>query len=278
MSQLFLNLSAHCSTLTTKMYSTSFFIASMLLERETRSSIHAIYGFVRFADEIVDTFHDQDQDALLTRFEAETYEAIGRGFSLHPILNSFQRCVNEFGIDRPLIAAFFKSMRADLSARTFVRADFEDYVYGSAEVVGLMCLKVFAAGNDQYYVKHQESARALGAAFQKVNFLRDLKDDTERLGRSYFPEVDPRNFTGEDKLLIEREIASDFDRALSGIRALPSDARSGVYMAYVYYRALFRRLQAAPPERIRSMRIRVSTPQKLLLLAQSYLRATAGLI
>ena len=253
-------------------YSTSFTLGTVFLKRKEREAIYAIYGFVRFADEIVDTFHGYNQAQLLADFRNETFEAINRGLSLNPIIHSFQRAVREYHIERELIEAFFKSMALDLREQTYNTAGFDEYVYGSAEVVGLMCLRVFSDGDSAYYQKAKEAARSLGAAFQKVNFLRDLRHDFSVLERSYFPGINPGNMTAGEKRRVEDEIAKDFELALQGIKNLPRQARLGVYLAYVYYQSLFEKLRSLPPERILQQRIRVSNGEKLMLLLRSCCR------
>ena len=235
---------------TTRSYSTSFSLGIRSLHKRFHDSIYAIYGFVRFADEIVDTFHDHDKVDLMARFRADTYKAIADGISLNPILHSFQRVVNTYGIEEELYDTFLRSMEMDLTDHAHDRESYELYILGSAEVVGLMCLRVFCEGDDALYQRLKPSAMRLGAAFQKVNFLRDLKDDHVNLGRTYFPGVDVRNMSAEDKRRIEAEIDDDFRAALEGIRQLPQGARFGVYMAYIYYMNLFRKIQALPTERI----------------------------
>ncbi len=240
MMQLFHKVSHLCSKITTEKYSTSFSSAIKLLHKDLQVPIYNIYGFVRFADEIVDTFHDYDKEVLLQEFEAQTFEAIERGISLNPILQSFQITVNAYSIDQDLIKAFFKSMELDLNKSKYNKTEYQEYIYGSAEVVGLMCLYVFCEGNKVRFEELKPSAQSLGAAFQKVNFLRDLKADFEGLERVYFPGCDFRNFTKADKESIEADIQQDFDRAFNGILSLPLKAKFGVYVAYKYYLSLFK--------------------------------------
>ena len=262
----------------THQYSTSFSLGIRSLHERFRDPIYGIYGFVRLADEIVDSFHGHNQAAMLERLESDTWEAIDTGISTNPILHAFQDVVREFGIERPLIKAFLRSMAMDLHKDSYERIGYDDYIYGSAEVVGLMCLRVFCEGDEQQYQALVPSARSLGAAFQKVNFLRDMKADFEDLGRVYFPGVDFGHFTNADKSRIEQEIAEDFAHAYEGIQRLPEGTRFGVYLAYVYYRKLFAKIRSIPADRIREKRIRVSNPRKALLLARSYVSNAAGLL
>jgi len=269
MMHLFHKVSERCSRDTTEQYSTSFYSAIGLLHKDLRQPICNIYGFVRFADEIVDTFHDFDKAGLLTQFKLETYEAISRGLSLNPILNSFQRTVNEYGIDGKLIDAFFKSMEMDLHCTHYDGNEYRDYIYGSAETVGLMCLYVFCDGNTDNYEKLKHSARSLGAAFQKVNFLRDVKSDYDSLNRVYFPGCDFKNFTGHEKQQIEADIQNDFNEAYNGILRLPVKARFGVYVAYKYYLSLFKKIRKLQPARILDQRIRIANYSKALIIIRA---------
>ncbi len=262
----------------TRSYSTSFSLGIRSLEKDLRGPIHAIYGFVRFADEIVDTFHGFDKATLLARFRADTHTAIQEGISLNPILQSFQRVVNGYGIEPELYNTFLDSMAMDLQDRTYDQRSYETYILGSAEVVGLMCLRVFCKNDDALYQRLKPAAMRLGSAFQKVNFLRDLKDDHQNLGRTYFPGVDVSRMDSETKRMIEADIRADMDAALEGIRQLPRGSRFGVYMAYVYYLALFRKIQALPCDRILKERIRVRNRRKIALLTTSYLRHSLGLL
>jgi phytoene/squalene synthetase len=263
---------------TTLTYSTSFSLGVRSLHHRFREPIHAIYGFVRFADEIVDTFHGFDKPTLLARFRTETERSIAEGISLNPILHSFQQVVNRYGIERELYDTFLRSMEMDLTDTVHDESSYATYILGSAEVVGLMCLRVFCEGDDARYQQLRPAAMRLGAAFQKVNFLRDLKDDHQNLGRTYFPGVDVRNMSAAEKMAIERDIQDDFDAALLGIRQLPKGSRYGVYVAYVYYLALFRKIKALPTERILQERIRVRNRRKLALLTTSYLRHSLGML
>ncbi len=278
MIHLFNEVSEHCSRITTGKYSTSFSSAINLLHKDLRQPIYNIYGFVRFADEIVDTFHEYDKSLLLQEFKKATYEAIERGISLNPILQSFQLTVNEFKIDRSLIEAFLFSMEMDLDKRKYDRNGYEQYIYGSAEVVGLMCLFVFCEGNNAQYENLKPYARSLGAAFQKVNFLRDLKADYEGLERVYFPECDFRNFTQADKDSIEADIRKDFNHAFEGVVKLPAKARFGVYVAYKYYFSLFRKIQKLHPKHIMETRIRIPDYGKMLILAKAGIRSQLNLL
>jgi phytoene/squalene synthetase len=272
MKQLFDEVSAGCSKLTTRSYSTSFSLGIRFLDTEFRGPIYAVYGFVRFADEIVDTFHDYDKKYLLDKFIADTYDALEKKISLNPILNAFQHAVNKYGIDLELIDTFMDSMRMDLGEISYDQEMYKKYILGSAEVVGLMCLKIFVNGDPQAYERLKPYAMKLGSAFQKVNFLRDAKDDLMGLGRNYFPDVDLQNFTSEGKALIEADIEAEFNEALQGIRMLPSGSRRGVYLAYYYYLKLFEKIRKSRAETVMKQRIRISNPSKVYLLFRSYLR------
>lgn len=271
MKQLFDETSFKCSKLVTQNYSTSFSLAVYMLAPSIREAIYSIYGFVRFADEIVDSFHDYDKQALLDDFEAEYYKAFKNGISLNPILNSFQQTVKEYNIGDELIQSFLKSMKMDLIKSDYsTKAEYDDYIYGSADVVGLMCLKVFVSGKQEKYEKLKHEAMRLGSAFQKVNFLRDLKDDNLVLNRNYFPGVDLNSFDEQAKKTIIAEIENDFAIAKEGIKKLPIEAKFGVYTAYVYYRKLLKKLENTPCHEIGNTRIRVSNYTKAGLLAQSF--------
>lgn len=272
MMALFNNTALECSKLVTERYSTSFTLGIKTLDRKFHLPIYAIYGFVRYADEIVDTFHDYDKKTLLDRFRHDTYQAIEEGISLNPVLHSFQMVVRQYSIDRPLIDAFLHSMEMDLYNQQYDADGYSEYIYGSAEVVGLMCLRVFCEGDCAEYDRLRESARKLGAAFQKVNFLRDLKSDFADRGRTYFPGVDFQAFGQKAKQQIEADIQHDFDDALKGILKLPAGARMGVYLAYTYYLTLFRKIKRLSATTISNQRIRVPNPQKIVLLAQTYLK------
>ena len=276
--QLFDNVSQDCSRNTTEKYSTSFSSAIKLLHIDLRQPIFNIYGFVRFADEIVDTFHNYDKQLLLTEFKAATHEAIERGISLNPILHSFQLTVHQYNIDTKLIDAFLYSMEMDLDKRKYDRAGYEEYIYGSAEVVGLMCLYVFCSGNKNEYELLKPGARSLGAAFQKVNFLRDLKADFEGLDRVYFPGCDFRNFTEAEKLMIEADIQKDFDDAYQAILQLPLKAKFGVYVAYKYYLSLFKKIKRLQPQKIMEERIRIPDYSKAFILAKAGIRSQLNIL
>lgn len=278
MKQLFDTLSLDISALTTKKYSTSFSIGIRFLGKDLQAPIHAIYGFVRFADEIVDSFHTYEKKELLSEFKAETYKAIERGISLNPILNSFQWAVRKYRIDPELIELFLQSMEMDLEKTEYERSVYERYILGSAEVVGLMCLKVFVKGNENDYNQLKDSAMKLGSAFQKINFLRDLNADYHQLGRTYFPEMNFDRFDCVMKQKIEREIELDFKAGYEGIKRLPKDARFGVYMAYRYYVKLFHKIRKTDAEVILGERIRIPDNKKYRLLFTSYLRHNLNLL
>ena len=280
MKELFDQVSFDTSKLVTKKYSTSFSLAVKMLSPTIRSAIYNIYGFVRFADEIVDTFHDYKKKELLDDFEKEYYKALENGISLNPILNSFQATVKRYNITDDLVKSFLKSMRADLSKTAYeTQEEYNEYIYGSADVVGLMCLKVFVDGDDEKYNELKDAAMRLGSAFQKVNFLRDLKDDFELLNRSYFPNVDLTSLDTESKHLIIQEIEDDFDFAFNhGILKLPVEAKFGVYMAYRYYRRLLKKLNSVPSSEIIETRVRISDPMKINLLARSYVKYKLNMI
>ncbi len=265
-----------CAEITTKNYSTSFSMGVRTLNKKYRPAIYAIYGFVRFADEIVDTFHDQDKATLLKEFRQQTYDAIDKKMSTNPILHAYQWAVNTYAIDRELIDAFLFSMEMDLEKKTFSLDEYQRYIYGSAEVVGLMCLRVFYAGRDEEYKQLLPPARKLGEAFQKVNFLRDLRSDLKERGRVYFPEVDMDQFSKDDKDKIEQEIWEDFQGAFPGIKSLDKEVRLGVYLAYRYYLELLRKIQGVSPGEVQQKRFRVSNTDKLILLVKCYLRNKFG--
>ena len=280
MKDLFDNVSNDCSKLVTKKYSTSFSMAVNMLSPKIRADIYNIYGFVRFADEIVDTFHDFDKEQLMTHFVNDYYFATKNKISLNPILNSFQQTVNRYNIPDEMVQAFLKSMKADLHKTEYnTKEEYDEYIYGSADVVGLMCLKVFVNGDDAKYDELKDAAMRLGSAFQKVNFLRDLKDDFELLNRSYFPNIDLGKLDAASKQLIIDEIEEDFDYAYNnGILKLPVEAKFGVYMAYRYYRRLLKKLKNLPSEKIMDTRIRISNPMKINLLARSYVKYKLNII
>jgi phytoene/squalene synthetase len=261
------------------MYSTSFSLAVKMLSPKIQRDIYAIYGFVRFADEIVDTFHDFDKEALLDEFEKDLYKSIDRGISMNPILNSFQQVVHKHNIDAELIDHFMKSMKADLYKQNYRSIEeYNDYIYGSADVVGLMCLKVFVAGDRERYEALKEPAMKLGSAFQKVNFLRDLKDDTENLHRSYFPHIKEGTIDTEAKKQIIEEINRDFEEAYTGILKLPLEAKFGVYTAFIYYKKLLRKLSLTKASEIHEKRIRISNPMKMVLLTKSFVTYKLNLL
>jgi 15-cis-phytoene synthase len=272
MKQLFDRVSVECSKLTTRSYSTSFSLGIYCLNRQLHEPIYSIYGFVRFADEIVDTFHDFDKAILLQEFRQDTYTAIERKISLNPILNSFQDVVNRYNIERELIDCFLDSMEMDLSKQTYTIDNYKKYILGSAEVVGLMCLRVFTNGDEKMYQALKPAAMKLGSAFQKVNFLRDIQSDYNSLGRLYFPNVDMARFSDDDKEKINYEIEQEFNEALAGIKQLPSSSRFGVYVAYVYYKALFNKIKSLPSAKIMNERVRIPNVQKMTLLAGSYFK------
>jgi 15-cis-phytoene synthase len=276
--KIFDELSISCSRSTTLKYSTSFSFGIKGLGLRFRNPVYSIYGFVRFADEIVDTFHEYNKVELLARFRQDTVNAIHDRISLNPILNSFQRVYHEYNLDWALVDQFLISMEMDLEQKEYDRSRYESYVLGSAEVVGLMCLRVFTENNDAFYEELKPYAMRLGAAFQKINFLRDVKADYEGLGRAYFPGLDFNKFTGEQKKLIEKEIAEDFEYAYQGILKLPKDARYGVYMAYVYYLRLFKKIKALPHTRIMEERIRIPNQSKIALMLSTYVQHNLNLL
>ncbi len=272
MKELFDMISKKSSRMTTVMYSTSFSTGIRFFNKRFHDPIYAIYGFVRFADEIVDTFHEFDKEKLLANFKRDTYAAIEDKISLNPILHNFQWAVNKYNIDRELIDTFLRSMEMDLYKEEYDRKGYEDYILGSAEVVGLMCLRVFCEGNVAQYDELKPSAMKLGAAFQKINFLRDLGHDFHGLGRSYFPGIDLTEFNEATKKSIEAEIEADFQAGLEGIRKLPDGARFGVYVAYVYFHELFKKIRKLPADVVLKERIRIPDGQKYLMLITSFVR------
>jgi phytoene synthase len=278
MKNLFDHISVASSAIVTKTYSTSFSLGIRCLHKKFHNAIYSIYGFVRLADEIVDSFHDYDKRQLLTDFKADTYKSIESGISLNPILNSFQHVVNDYSIDRELIDCFLKSMEMDLMETEHSCLSYENYILGSAEVVGLMCLRVFTENDDVLYQQLKPSAMKLGSAFQKVNFLRDLKNDFEVLGRVYFPMVDLTVFSEKEKSEIEHDIELDFVAALEGIKQLPRSSRFGVYVAYIYYKNLFNKIKSVSSVHIMSERIRIPNAKKLSLLAGSYVKHSFRMI
>lgn len=278
MEELFNTTALKCSKLITKNYSTSFSLGIKVLAKEYRMPVYAIYGFVRYADEIVDTFHNYDKKALLERFTNDTYLAIDEKISFNPVLHSFQMVVNKYHIEKPLIAAFLKSMEMDLDKQTYDNAGYQEYIYGSAEVVGLMCLRVFCEGNEAEYQKLKPAACRLGAAFQKVNFLRDIKSDFKERKRVYFPDVDFDTFSSNQKDEIEKSIHNDFVAAYEGIKLLPEGARLGVYLAYTYYKKLLEKIQSVHSSKIQDQRIRITDKHKLALLFKTYVKHRLNLL
>lgn len=279
MKSIFDNVSQSCSKTVTRTYSTSFSLATKMLAPSIRQDIYHIYGFVRFADEIVDSFHDYNQEDLFNEFERDLISALERKISLNPILNAFQETYHKYGIDYKLVEAFMSSMRTDLHKTTYLTdEEYKTYIYGSADVVGLMCLKVFVCGNQEQYNKLKDSAKHLGSAFQKVNFLRDLKSDYETLNRSYFPNTDLSRLDEESKQAIINEIEKDFELGLEGIKQLPMEAKFGVFMAYRYYSQLLKKLKKTPALQIKNTRIRVPNYKKIELLTRSYVKYQLNLL
>jgi 15-cis-phytoene synthase len=278
MKQIFDTLSFDMSELTTKRYSTSFSLGISFLDKAIRKPIYNIYGFVRFADEIVDSFHGFDKQVLLNDFRKDTYKAIEQGVSLNPILNSFQWAVNTYNIPIDLIDTFLDSMEMDLNKQFYDQNQYEKYILGSAEVVGLMCLKIFVYGDQDEYERLKPQAMKLGSAFQKINFLRDLKADYQDLGRTYFPGIDLNEFNASVKKEIERDIEVDFAQGYEGIKQLPKSSRFGVYMAYVYYYKLFTKIKSIDAQVILNERVRIPNNKKYRLFVTSYLRHNLNLI
>ncbi|MEO8150269.1 MAG: phytoene/squalene synthase family protein [Bacteroidia bacterium] len=272
MKSLFDNVSEHCSRITTRAYSTSFSLGIKFLNKRLHNPIYSIYGFVRFADEIVDSFHGYDKKYLLDKFKSDTEDAIKNKISLNPILNAFQNVVHQYQIEQKLIDTFLLSMEMDLEKVDYSEEKYQQYILGSAEVVGLMCLHVFTEGDKELYERLKPFAMKLGAAFQKVNFLRDINADYSTLGRTYFPNINITQFTSREKKLIEQEIENDFNEALIGIRKLPRSSQGGVYLAYVYYKSLFRKIKNIPAHRVLTERIRIPNGQKFALMINSMLR------
>lgn len=278
MKALFDQVSLQCSRATTRAYSTSFSLGILCLQKELRDPIYSVYGFVRFADEIVDSFHQYSQRELLEKFKRDTYEAIQDKISLNPILNSFQCTVHDYAIGDDLIDLFIKSMEMDLDKDRYDEAGLKEYILGSAEAVGLMCLRIFSKGDKEMYERLKQPAMSLGSAFQKVNFLRDLKADMVGLGRIYFPDMETRVLDAINKEKIEHSIQEDFDAGFRGITKLPKSARFGVYVAYMYYLALFKKIRNTPAERVLKARIRIPNPHKATLLAYSYVKHQLNMI
>lgn|SRR5690606_13301036 len=278
MKQLFDELSYSVSKITTQKYSTSFSLGILALKPSIRSAIYAIYGYVRLADEIVDSFHGYDKEKLLNRLKVETYDALHEGISLNPILQSFQETVNQYKIDKSLIEQFLHSMEMDLQKIDYNSELYEEYIFGSAEVVGLMCLQVFTDGNMEKYSELKPYAMKLGSAFQKVNFLRDMKDDYQILGRTYFPNIDMCIFDNYVKCQIEEEIEEEFKEALIGIKKLPHSSMFGVYLAYKYYLSLFQKIKRKSSKEILNNRIRIHNSEKAYLAFKSYVRYKAAFL
>ena len=279
MKTIFDDVSNDCSKIVTKTYSTSFSLATKMLSKGIRQHIYNIYGFVRFADEIVDSFHDYDKEALFKDFSSDLEKSLKNKIHLNPILNSFQATYHKFNIDKDLVDSFMSSMKKDLYKTKYLsNQEYEDYIYGSADVVGLMCLKVFVNGNTKKYEELKSFAMRLGSAFQKVNFLRDLKDDFEVLNRTYFPNTDLNQLDEESKIKIIDEIEGDFKEGLNGIKKLPIEAKFGVFMAYRYYSQLLKKLKKTPALEIKNTRIRVPNYKKIELLTRSYVKYQLNLL
>ncbi|WP_452224327.1 phytoene/squalene synthase family protein [Lacinutrix chionoecetis] len=279
MKALFDTVSYHCSKIVTQSYSTSFSMATKMLANSIRQDIYNIYGFVRFADEIVDTFHDYDKASLFKRFEDDLEAALQDRISLNPILNAFQHTYHKYNIEKHMVDAFMKSMRLDLTKTTYLtESEYNDYIYGSADVVGLMCLKVFVNGDNEKYHELKTFAMSLGSAFQKVNFLRDLKADFDVLERTYFPNTDLNNLDENAKQIIIKDIENDFAKGLEGIKLLPIEAKFGVFMAYRYYNQLLKKLKKTPALDIKNTRVRVPNYKKVELLTRSYVKYQLNLM
>lgn len=279
MKELFDIVSQSCSKSVTNAYSTSFSLATKMLAPTIRQDIYNIYGFVRFADEIVDTFHEYNKEKLFNNFEVSLEDALNDKISLNPILNSFQHTVHKYNIEKELIDSFMKSMRLDLSKSIYKTEDeYKQYIYGSADVVGLMCLKVFVKGNTERYEELKDAAMSLGSAFQKVNFLRDLKADFEGLSRTYFPNTNLEALDEMSKQKIIDDIEADFKKGYAGILNLPTEAKFGVFMAYRYYRRLLKKLAKTPAIEIKNTRIRVPNYEKFGLLTRSYVKYQLKLV
>jgi 15-cis-phytoene synthase len=272
MKLLFDQFSSRSSKIITEAYSTSFSLGILYIDRRIRGDIYAIYGFVRVADEIVDSFDGYDKKTLLENFKADTREAIDKCISVNPILNSFQQTFHKYHIQYEWIELFFQSMEMDLKRTRYDRDNYEKYILGSAEVVGLMCLHVFTENNREKYEELKPFAMKLGSAFQKVNFLRDLKDDFQLLGRTYFPNLSLTEFNGQTKKQIEQDIENDFATALPGIKKLPRSSRTGVYLAYIYYRSLFKKIKRTPVQGLLQKRVRINNGKKIGLMFNSLLQ------
>ena len=278
MKTIFDKISVRNSKMVTKAYSTSFSLGIRFLATRFQNPIYAVYGFVRLADEIVDSFHGYPKAEMLAEFKEETFKAIERGISTNPILNSFQDVVNTYQIDHENIRTFLKSMEMDLADQTYNQQAYEEYILGSAEVVGLMCLRIFTEGNDNMYQSLKPAAMKLGSAFQKINFLRDFKADNEGLGRLYFPQLQNQSFNEQTKREIEIDVLKDFEAGYEGIKMLPKDARFGVYVAYIYYSRLLNKIVTLPPQAILEERVRISDNQKYALFFGSYLRHSFNML
>ena len=278
MKEIYDNLSHQFAKKTTKRYSTSFSLGIRLLAKELRQPIYDVYGFVRLADEIVDSFHGYDKEKLLNDFRNQTWESIDMGISLNPILNAFQKTVNDFNIDRDLISTFLKSMEMDLDFSKYSQEEYEEYILGSAEVVGLMCLKIFVFGDEEEYLRLKPLAMKLGSAFQKINFLRDLKDYYNNLGRTYFPNINMSQFNSATKKQIEEDIEIDFQKGYEGIIQLPKKSRFGVYLAYIYYYKLFHKIKTLPAQTILQERVRISNKRKYSLVVSGYMRHSFNML
>ena len=279
MKQLYDEISNQTASIITKKYSTSFSMAVKLLDSSIRQDVYNIYGFVRVADEIVDSFDGYPQEDVLNRFEEELWVSLKIGISANPVIHAFLNTIRKYDISIALVKAFMKSMRADISKKIYKnKEEIDEYIYGSADVVGLMCLKIFVKGDQSRYRQLEASAIKLGSAFQKVNFLRDLRQDFEELDRTYFPNIDPRNFKDSDKEMIIEEIENDFKIAKEGVLKLPKESRLGVYLAYKYYSHLLKKIVHTPAKVLKEKRIRVSTPKKISILLQSYLRHKLNLV
>ncbi len=272
MNDLYSETCFECSKLITERYSTSFSLGIKAFDKKYRDPIYAIYGFVRYADEIVDTFHNHNKAELFNSFKNDTYIAISQGISLNPVLHSFQLTINKFNIPIPLIEAFLKSMEMDLDKSKYEESSYLEYIYGSAEVIGLMCLMVFCEGNEVIYNELTPYAQRLGSAFQKINFLRDIKSDYQERGRVYFPNIEFNDFCESQKKLIEDDIQKDFEQGFEGIKRLPEGARLGVYIAYRYYLDLFRKIKKVPATEVASKRIRVTDSRKAVLFFHALLK------
>ena len=279
MKSLFDTVSYDCSKLVTKSYSTSFSLATKMLSKSIRQDIYNIYGFVRFADEIVDSFHDYNKEELFNNFVVDFERGLNDKISLNPIINAFQHTFHNYNIDKHLVDSFLKSMRMDLHKKEYLtREEYKEYIYGSADVVGLMCLKVFVNGDNEKYEDLKLMAMSLGSAFQKVNFLRDLKADHDNLSRTYFPNTDLTNLDEASKQNIIDEIEKDFEEGLKGIKKLPMEAKFGVFMAYRYYKQLLNKLKKTPALEIKNTRIRVPNYRKFYILTRSYVKYQLNLL